>query len=111
MADAFCVHLTDGRTVKFRICSKGLHCLDPNEDTMTLANTIAEVRKHHSERQCQWALKAQELLLASWFLSVATLRNTARTPTTNHCPATLEDTKVAEHLFGEDVFCLQGKTV
>ena len=56
--DAFCTHAPNSKQVKFRNCGQGLHCLDSNEDTVTFANTITELRKQFIERQCQGALKA-----------------------------------------------------
>jgi hypothetical protein len=113
----------DGSYIKFIRSPKGLYFHDvrwgkqqPNGPTVpikavTLLNTIAENKNSYSPADIEKADLAKRVYEMVGRPSYRDFCNMIKFHMIKNCPVTLRDIKIAESIYGKDVYAVRGKTV
>ena len=108
--DAFIVHLSDDKTVRFARRGNNLYVIKPPIKGVQLLNTIEENKTFYTQRQFDKAKRARDLYHALGTPSIKDFKAMLRMNTITNNPVTTEDIIVAEKIFGPDIGALKGKT-
>ena len=125
--DAFIIHSSDGRTIKFERTPEGLYAYTPSTDYLDdiaklkkltppptemshLVSTVKENRIGYTDRQFKDAKRARDLYHMVGCPTVENLKHILRQKIIKNCPVTIQDVNIAEKIFGPDVGTLKGKT-
>ncbi|KAI2501792.1 Reverse transcriptase (RNA-dependent DNA polymerase) [Fragilaria crotonensis] len=108
--DAFVVHLSDDKTVRFARRGNNLYVFKPPIKGVQLLNTIEENKTFYTQRQFDKAKRARDLYHALGTPSIKDFKAMLRMNTITNNPVTTEDIIVAEKIFGPDIGALKGKT-
>ena len=100
-----------GNMTRFRRDESGLYTatLNPAVDVQFL-NTVAENKKLYTKKQVEGAERARKLYQVIGFPSIRDYIHVIQTNQIKNCPVTVEDVRIAQKIFGTDIYALKGKT-
>lgn len=109
--DAFIVHLSNDKAVRFNRLHNNLYVFKPSIKTQVqLLNTVEENKTFFTQRQFERAKRARDLYHALGTPSVNDFKAMLRMNTIIGNPVTTEDIVMAEQIFGTDIGRIKGKT-
>ncbi|KAI2510062.1 Reverse transcriptase (RNA-dependent DNA polymerase) [Fragilaria crotonensis] len=109
--DAFVVHLSDDKTVRFTRHGNNLYVFKPPiKKQVQLLNTVEENKTFFTQRQFERAKRARDLYHALGTPSISDFKAMLRMNTIIGNPVTTEDIVMAEQIFGTDIGRIKGKT-
>ena len=118
MENAFLVHQPD-KIIKFEHTSEGLYTYRVDKDYKTslkekgssnLVTTLSENWRGYINRQYDRAKTAWKLYHIIGMPTVENFKALLCMNTTQNCPVTVKDVKIAERIFGPDMLSLKGKS-
>ena len=114
--DAFVVHVSDDKKLKFKRTDKGLYQYEvPSKykeslEISHIIDTVAENRMGYTKREFDRAKLARKLYHTIGTPTVANFKAALRGNMIQNCPVTSKDVQVAEEIFGPSVSRLKGKS-
>jgi hypothetical protein len=112
--DAFVVHMSDTKQVRFTRLGNNLYVYKPPIKNRyikaQLLNTVEENRNFYTQRQFDRAKRARDLYHALGTPSINDFKAMLRMNSITNNPITTEDIKIAENIFGADIGSIKGKT-
>ncbi|KAI2506113.1 Reverse transcriptase (RNA-dependent DNA polymerase) [Fragilaria crotonensis] len=109
--DAFIVHLSDDKAVRFTRLGNNLYVFKPPiKKQVQLLNTVEENKTFFTQRQFERAKRARDLYHALGTPSITDFKAMLRMNTIIGNPVTTEDIVMAEQIFGTDIGRIKGKT-
>ena len=110
--DAIHVHTPNGQVNKFIQSKNGLYFHDTeNRKNISFMNSQLENSIKYTRCQIEHAKLARNVYQMLAYPSMADYKNAIKFNYIKDCPITIEDIKIAEDIFGPDIYALKGKTV
>jgi hypothetical protein len=77
---------------------------------VAMLTTVSENKKLFTKRQVERAEKARDLCRVIGCPSIRDYKHIVQTDQIKNCPVTLEDIRVSERIFGQDMYAIKGKS-